>query len=348
VWNTAQAVCVLDECAAASAEEAATNFSLADRAVDWLVSRRQSEPIVGVKRACGGWSASGWDSGPVSAMVTGAVLRALAASQRTRVRRQQEGIQQAAFVGLEWLLAMEHDEGGWPNYQHGKWTGDRGGADVTAEVVRALGACQRELRLGTTDMALARRVKAAQSRGVQYLLSQQRPDGSWAAGWLGNQHQADQVNYVLGTAAALVACHELDMREEPAAERGARWLATVQHASGGWGPLLLGATAAPSIKNKSAGRELSLCTVEETSAAVEALLPFRGVDPKIEQSVELGLTWLCEHAAGTDDPALVGLSFDKFWYYERLQPSLSAARALSAACREATVAPLTASAAAHV
>jgi sporulenol synthase len=181
VLNTAQAVCALDATAATSAEEAATNFSLADRAVDWLVNRRQSEPAAGVKRACGGWSASGWDGGPVSATATSAVLRALAVSQRTRARRQQEGIQQAAFAGLEWLLAMEHEDGGWPNFQHGKWTSDRGAAEVTAEVVRGLDACQRELRLASTDMALARRVKAALSRGLAYLVSLQRADGSWAA-----------------------------------------------------------------------------------------------------------------------------------------------------------------------
>jgi sporulenol synthase len=264
------------------------------------------------------------------------VLRALAASQRTRARRQEEGLKQAAIAGLEWLLAMEHDEGGWPNYQHGQWTGERGGAEATAEIVRALDACQRELRLGVTDMPLARRVKAALSRGVQFLLSEQRDDGSWAAVWLGNQQQAEQANRVLGTAAALAACHDLDMRDEAAAERGARWLSSVQHASGGWGPLS-GTTT-----------DRALCTVEETSAAIEALLPFRGLDPKIEQSVELGLTWLCERSPEADEAALVGLSFDKFWYYERLQPTLSAARALSAACREATSAPLPASAAAHV
>jgi squalene-hopene/tetraprenyl-beta-curcumene cyclase len=335
VCNTAQAVCALDATAATSAEEAATNFSLADRAVDWLVGRRQNEPIAGVKRTCGGWADSGWDGGPVSATATAAVLRALAVSQRTRARRQQEGIGQAAFAGLEWLLAMEHEDGGWPNYQHGKWTGDRGGADVTAEVVRALDACQRDLRLAATDMGLARRVKSAFSRGVAYLVSLQGEEGSWAAGWRGNQHEADDANRVLGTAAALVACDELDMRDDAAAERGARWLASVQHASGGWG-------TAP-----GAAAEDGQCTVEETGAAVEALLPFRGLDPRIEQAVELGLSWLCDHVAGADEAGLVGLSFDRFWYYERLQVTLSAARALAAACREATAPPIAASAAAH-
>jgi squalene-hopene/tetraprenyl-beta-curcumene cyclase len=334
-FNTAQAVCALDATAATSAEEAATNFSLAGRAVDWLVSRRQNEPAPGVKRTCGGWSASGWDGGPVSATATAAVLRALAVSQRTRARRQHEGIQQAAFAGLEWLLAMEHEDGGWPNYQHGKWTGDSRAAEVTAEVVRGLDACQRELRLASTDMGLARRVKSALSRGVAYLVSLQHADGSWAAGWLGNQYVADRAHRVLGTAAALVACHELDMRDDAAAERAARWLASMQQASGGWGPV------------PGAEADAGISTVEETGAAVEALLPFRGVDPKIEQSVELGLTWLCEHAAGAEEAGLVGLSFDRFWYYERLQPTLSAARALSAACREATVAPIAAGAAAH-
>jgi hypothetical protein len=60
----------------------------------------------------------------------------------------------------------------------------------------------------------------------------------------------------------------------------------------------------------------------------------------------LGLSWLCDRAAGADEAGLVGLSFDRFWYYERLQPTLAAARALSAACREATVTPVAVSAAA--
>jgi squalene-hopene/tetraprenyl-beta-curcumene cyclase len=344
VWNTAQAVCTLDETVATSAEEAATNFTLADAAVDWLVGRRQNEPAAGVKRACGGWSASGWDGGPVAATATGAVLRALAASQRTRARRMEEGLRLAALAGIEWLLAMEHDEGGWANYQNEKWSGSRA-ADVTAEVLRGLDACQRELRLAASDPALARRVRAAVSRGVAYLVSLQRPDGSWTAAWCGQPCVAEKTNLTCGTALALAACDDLEMHEEEAALRGARWLVSAQQPTGGW------AAAAqprlPATANSPAADACgACCTVEETAAAVRALLPFRGSDPQIERSVESALAWLCDGANRADEPSVIGLSFDRMWYYDRLQAPLAAAQALSAACRELNAASLTAAAAA--
>lgn len=331
VWNTARAIEVLDMVDCAGGEGSSACHAATERAVDWLLARQQSEKLSGVRLACGGWSASGWDGGPASASVTAAALSALATSQRKRPRRRQEEIYQAAMSGLEWLLALEHEEGGWPEYRGERWVNEDRGAETTAEVLRGLDACQRELRLAAHDAPMTRRVRAAISRGVAYLASRQRPDGSWAAAWFGNQRQADPENLIYGTAQVLATFDQLAMKDEEMALRGARWLAEVQDASGGWGAVLGAAPAA--VTKKGSEDAKPNCSVEETAAAVAGLLPYRRVDPKIEQAVEAGLAWLCEGALGErlDDAAAIGLSLERFWYAERLLGTMLTARALVAA-----------------
>ncbi len=88
--------------------------------------------------------------------------------------------------------------------------------DVTAHVVEALVHC------GVPAAHPAVR------RGVAYLLSEQRADGSWWGRW--------GVNHVYGTGAvlpALAAAGE-DMDGAPA-RRAVAWLAGRQNADGGWG-----------------------------------------------------------------------------------------------------------------
>ncbi len=296
VWNTSQAVALLDMAEAACGDEPAARQKATERAVDWLVAREQNEKVPGVRLACGGWSASGWDGGPASASVTAAALTALAASHRKRSRKRQEEVYQVVLSGLEWLLALEHEEGGWSEYRGERWAIAGRGAEVTAGVLRGLEACQRELRLAAVDAPMARRVRAAISRGVAHLVSLQGPEGSWSATWFGNQLQAEPRNRVYATAQALVTFAELGMKAEEMAERGARWLAGIQDASGGWGPV--GPLAAPAAVKKGTDAAKPACSFEETAAAVGALLPYRRVDPKIEQAMESGLAWLCEAVLG--------------------------------------------------
>jgi hypothetical protein len=75
------------------------------------------------------------------------------------------------------------------------------------------------------------------------------------------------------------------------------------------------------------------CSVEETAAAVSALLPLAARSPALQKSVSRGLAWLT--AAVEQDrhrqPAIVGFYLGQIWYYDRLYPLAFAAGALSRA-----------------
>ncbi len=65
-------------------------------------------------------------------------------------------------------------------------------------------------------------------RGVEYLLREQEPDGSWFGRW--------GVNYVYGVGAVLPALRNVGFRRDhPAMRRAVAWLERVQNADGGFG-----------------------------------------------------------------------------------------------------------------
>jgi squalene-hopene/tetraprenyl-beta-curcumene cyclase len=127
-----------------------------------------------------------------------------------------------------WLAAMQCENGGWaafdkdndaywlydiPFFDFGAVI-DPPSVDVTGHVVELL-ACEPGYEEAT-------------SRGVEYLLSQQEPEGSWFGRW--------GVNYVYGTGAALPALEAAGLEpSHPAIRRGVAWLESVQNEDGGFG-----------------------------------------------------------------------------------------------------------------
>jgi squalene-hopene/tetraprenyl-beta-curcumene cyclase len=66
------------------------------------------------------------------------------------------------------------------------------------------------------------------SGGIEWLLAEQEPDGSWFGRW--------GANYVYGTGHVLPALVAAGLpRDHAAIRRGAAWLERVQNADGGWG-----------------------------------------------------------------------------------------------------------------
>jgi squalene-hopene/tetraprenyl-beta-curcumene cyclase len=187
--------------------------------------------------------------------------------------------------------------------------------------------------------ASAARIGPALERAWQFLESQQGDDGSFNPIWFGNEHQAEDKNPVMGTAQVLAACAALQRLDTDVAQLAAAWLAAAQHSDGGWGP-----PRAPvdySDPEKEVGlrswREndvlAKFCSVEETSAAVSALLPMAQKSAALERNVSRGLVWLT-NAVEQDaqrQPAIIGFYFSRIWYYERLYPLAFAAGALSRA-----------------
>jgi squalene-hopene/tetraprenyl-beta-curcumene cyclase len=172
------------------------------------------------------------------------------------------------------------------------------------------------------------------------LESQQGEDGRFNPLWFGNEHQPEDQNPVYGTAQVLIACAELKRLDTEMAHRAARWLLSVQHSTGGWGP--------PRAPRDYSGAEkdgfrawraneamAKLCSVEETGLAITALLPLVDSSHGASRAVSAGLTWLAT-AVEQDAhrrPAVIGFYPSKLWYHERLYPLVFAAGAFSRATR---------------
>lgn len=223
----------------------------------------------------------------------------------------------AATMGTRWLLDLQNRDGGWPTFCRG-WGHlpfDRSGTDLTAHALRAL--------LTWREVCPPRRWTRATRRGWRYLERTQCPDGSWLPTWFGNQSHPDQTNPVYGTARVLMAYRDWDRMGHPVATRGWRYLLKQQDASGGWSG---GGTC---------DGELSECSVEETSVALEAILavPEETRENSLADAINRGLNWLiC--AIENDEhrmPRPIGLYFAKLWYDESLYPLTFGLSALQAA-----------------
>lgn len=211
---------------------------------------------------------------------------------------------------VNWLLSMQCSDGGWaafdvdndwrfladvPFADHNAML-DPACPDITGRVMEALGA--HGLRKG----------HAAIDRGVEYLVRNQRADGSWYGRW--------GVAYVYGTCFALrgLAAAGEDDREAHVL-RACEWLRSIQNADGGWGESCAsydhGAfTAAPS-------------TPSQTAWAVMGLMAGGDLD---SQSVRDGIgylvrtqrpdgSWDEDLATGTGFPSVFYLNYHLYRLY---------------------------------
>jgi squalene-hopene/tetraprenyl-beta-curcumene cyclase len=231
-------------------------------------------------------------------------------------------ITEAAGAGANWLLALQNSDGGWPTFCRGwgKLPFDRSGADLTAHVLRALYAWRQEPAIN------AKKARAACSRGLRYLVRNQRGDGSWTPLWFGNQDHPREENPVYGTAKVVMAYRDLGMLGGEPARRAMRWLTAAQNEDGGWG-----SAGATNRNGGTSGRS----SVEETAVAVESLLA-AGDDESLQPVIEKGFQWMLERIESPAplENAPIGFYFAKLWYYEKLYPLIFALSALGRALRQ--------------
>ncbi|MCH7725430.1 MAG: squalene--hopene cyclase [Planctomycetes bacterium] len=296
-WNTTLAINALAE----GGEDVAQLGCL-----DWLLECQHTEahPFTGAKP--GGWGWSDLSGAVPDADDTAGALLALALWRDSR-QVDQERLREAGRAGIEWLLALQNGDGGWPTFCRGwgKLPFDRSGTDLTAHVLRAFRTwCGARVR---------DRLTAAEEDGFHFLAKSQRPDGSWIPLWFGNQDHPEEENPVYGTAKVLMAYRGRDDLldcDTRALDKGLRWLCTNQHTDGGWG------------------------SAEETALATEALLSFPKNRPA-QLAACKGLEWLVDGVENGRhvENAPIGFYFAKLWYHERLYPMVFTVAALGRAVR---------------
>ena len=149
---------------------------------------------------------------------------------------------------------------------------------------------------------------AAISRGVAYLLTHQKMDGSWYGRW--------GVNYIYGTFLALRGLRAAASPHARAAlEKGAAFLRSTQNEDGGWGESCL--------SYQTHRFEPAQSTPSQTAWA---LLGLRAAGDTASGAVSRGLTWLIEKqaasgswpeslATGTRFPNVLYLHYQLYAHY---------------------------------
>lgn len=321
--------------------------TLDENCLDWLLDCQKSAPDAHAAAEPGGWAWTDLPGGIPETDDTAAALIALAPWRHHYPNLKRHRLELAARHGSEWLLGRQNSDGGWPTFCRG-WNplaGDRSATDVTAHALRALAAWQTVWRTDSRDenfpADIYERITAAIDRGLRYLENQQRNDGSFVPLWFGNQYHAEGHNLVYGTAQVLIACAELGRLDGDMAQRAARWLLGVQHANGGWGPPRSSpATSLSNIYRTGTSRAedalANFCSVEESSLAIAALLPFAPANQLHARAVRNGLKWLVDavEQGRLRQPAPIGFYIARLWYSERLYPLVFAAGALGKAVRQ--------------
>jgi squalene-hopene/tetraprenyl-beta-curcumene cyclase len=222
VWDTAIAAYAL---ASADSENpdlrSAADWLLSKevrRKGDWSVKRPNTEPS--------GWAFEYGNEFYPDIDDTAMVMLALSKTQSS-----DPGVQQACQQrAIDWLLAMQSKDGGWAAFDadnnweflNGVPFADHNAMldptcpDITGRVLEALSAHRLD------------RSHPAMRRGVEWLVRNQQPDGSWYGRW--------GVAYIYGTCFALrglAASGESD--REAHVLRAGEWLRSIQNADGGWG-----------------------------------------------------------------------------------------------------------------
>lgn len=338
---------IVEHLSVTAVADSADSQNVRERCIDWLLRTQHVTIDDSTNTSIGGWGMSDAAGADPNSISTASALIALAKSWAFGDVMHRDRIERAAELGIDWLLKMQNDDGGWPTYcrDDDSHPLDRSGVDPSAQAVRALSAWQRIWQVGRPERLKPSRSSrlnwmiTAVEQGFQFLELQQREDGSFAPVWFGNEHQANAENPILGAAQVLVALADLRVLNSSIAARAADYLVASQHSGGGWGPprVPIDYSSGERNKNSRTWREndtlAKYCSVEETAAAVAALLPFAEKSPALQKSVSRGLAWLAT-AVEQDrhrQPAIVGFYLGQIWYYDRLYPLAFAAGALSRA-----------------
>ncbi len=283
----------------------------------WLINQQHRKVHPYTKADPGGWAWTDLPGGVPDADDTPGALLAL-----KKLDPNGEQSRDAAEAAVSWLIKLQNLDGGIPTFCKGwgRLPFDKSCTDLTAHALSAWSAWKPHMKPSQQKV-----IDRSIQKGLIFLHSAQRADGSWVPLWFGNEHVKDITNPVYGTAKVLI--HTARMKQEEltpikkSIRDGIKWLIKVQKKDGTWG----GDAEAPS-------------SIEETALALDAMagyaVPgslFEDHADQIQASITKGTEALIEIIKEKDTlpAAPIGLYFASLWYYEKLYPlifSLSALR----------------------
>ncbi|WP_407948921.1 terpene cyclase/mutase family protein [Peribacillus faecalis] len=261
---------------------------------DWIVNAPEAN--------VGGWGFSDSNHYIPDNDDTGAALRAL-----SKQRKTHETVRNAWRKGLAYLLAMQNRDGGWGAFEKNAYHPilayvpienakdaliDDSTADLTGRVLELLG-----------NYGHYRIEEPIIKRAADWLIHQQREDGSWYGKW--------GICYIYGTWAAVTGLLAIGLsKEHPAIQKAIKWLQSVQQKDGGWGESC-----------ESAEREryipLRVSTSSQTAWALDTLLTV--LDPR-EETIQRAVHFLLNKDGSNDEatyyPTGLGLRGGFYIYYE--------------------------------
>ncbi|KAL4915397.1 terpenoid cyclases/protein prenyltransferase alpha-alpha toroid [Aspergillus aurantiobrunneus] len=186
----------------------------------------------------GGWPFSVQYSGFACSDCTGEALKAILMIERTGIARLSD--ERHLQLGVDNLIRIQNPSGGYSSFEPirgSQMLEHLNGTEVFANVMIEYDVAECTSSC-ITALALYRErdpdyrpgaVSQAIDRGVQYIQSQQRPDGSWLASW--------GIAYCYGVFFSLegLACVGLNYENSDAVRRGCDFIVKKQQADGGWG-----------------------------------------------------------------------------------------------------------------
>ncbi|HEY2861310.1 MAG TPA: squalene--hopene cyclase [Terracidiphilus sp.] len=305
VWDTAQALFALGEAGVSRSD------SRMLKAADWLLSkevRHKGDWAVKVPRTePGGWYFEFNNEFYPDTDDTAQVLLGLSKVDNPRERYQHQVCQRA----IEWEFAMQCRNGGWGSFDK----------DNTKMIFQYIPFADHNAMLDPPTVDITGRMLEMLAgygftrgdkrieKAIQFILSEQEPDGSWFGRW--------GVNYIYGTFLVLRGLDAIGFdHNEPQVQQAAEWIRMVQNSDGGWGETC-GSYDDPNT------RGVGPSTPSQTAWALLGLLA-AGDDRS--DSVAKGVRWLLEQqrADGSWDESMgegarregiiTGTGFPKVFY----------------------------------